>query len=50
MNKRGDHLFSPTDWLRLFMAALFILPIVTVIRESGYYLAATLLRGENKKN
>jgi len=41
-------LFSPTDWFRLFMAALFILPIVTVIRESGYYLAATLLRGENK--
>ncbi|WP_197196521.1 hypothetical protein [Shouchella lehensis] len=48
-NKKGDHLFSPTDWLRLFMAALFILPIVTVIRESGYYLAASLLRGENKK-
>ena len=42
-------MFSPIDWFRLFMAALFILPIVTVIRESGYYLVATLLRGENKK-
>lgn len=41
-------MFSPTDWFRLLMAALFILPIVTIIRESGYYLAATLLKGENK--
>ncbi|EZH65440.1 hypothetical protein DH09_17595 [Bacillaceae bacterium JMAK1] len=42
-------MFSLIDWFRLFMAALFILPIVTIIRESGYYLVATLLRGENKK-
>ncbi|MFB4213437.1 hypothetical protein ACE1TH_16215 [Shouchella sp. JSM 1781072] len=41
-------MFNPTDWLRLIMAALVILPIVTVIRESGYYLIATLLRGKNK--
>ncbi|MFS0788301.1 hypothetical protein ABC345_18215 [Shouchella sp. 1P09AA] len=41
-------MFSPTDWIRLFMSALLILPIVTVIRESGYYLAVTLLKGENK--
>ncbi|WP_185970853.1 hypothetical protein [Alkalicoccobacillus porphyridii] len=42
-------MFSLMDWLRLFMAALFILPLVTVIRESGYYIAATLLGGTNKK-
>ncbi|MFS0788312.1 hypothetical protein ABC345_18270 [Shouchella sp. 1P09AA] len=41
-------MFNPTDWIRLIMAALVILPIVTVIRESGYYLIATLLRGKNK--
>ena len=46
--RRTRLLFSPTDWIRLFMSALFILPIVTVIRESGYYLAVTLLKGENK--
>lgn len=31
------------------MAALFILPLVTVIRESGYYLAVSVLGGTNKK-
>ncbi|GAF11636.1 hypothetical protein JCM19046_2591 [Bacillus sp. JCM 19046] len=41
-------MFSPTDWFRLLMAALFILPLTTVIRESGYYLVATILRGTNK--
>ncbi|MBM7839817.1 hypothetical protein JOC54_003097 [Alkalihalobacillus xiaoxiensis] len=41
-------MFSPTDWFRLLMAALFILPLTTVIRESGYYLAATILQGTNK--
>lgn len=41
-------MFSPTDWVRLLLAALFILPLTTVIRESGYYLAATILRGTNK--
>ncbi|WP_185690693.1 hypothetical protein [Shouchella lehensis] len=42
-------MFSHMDWVRLFMAALFILPLVTIIRESGYYVVATLLRGKNKK-
>ncbi|WP_078393774.1 hypothetical protein [Shouchella patagoniensis] len=42
-------MFSPLDWFRLFMAALFILPLVTVIRESGYYLAVSVLGETNKK-
>lgn len=42
-------MFSLTDWGRLLLAALFILPVVTTIRESGYYIAATLLGGTNKK-
>ncbi len=31
------------------MSALFILPLTTIIRESGYYLAASILGGTNKK-
>ncbi|WP_180320507.1 hypothetical protein [Shouchella patagoniensis] len=42
-------MFSPFDWLRLLMSALFILPLTTIIRESGYYLAASILGGTNKK-
>ncbi|GAK14047.1 hypothetical protein [Geomicrobium sp. JCM 19039] len=42
-------MFNATDWIRLFMAVLIILPLATTIREMGYYLAATLLRSKKKK-
>ncbi|WP_197284119.1 hypothetical protein [Bacillus sp. JCM 19041] len=42
-------MFSPFDWLRLLMSALFYPPLTTIIRESGYYLAASILGGTNKK-
>ncbi len=37
------------DLLQLIMSALIILPIVTVIRESGYYVTALLLGAKNKR-
>lgn len=43
-------MFGITDIPRLLMSALIILPIVMIIRESGYYLVATLLGATNKKN
>lgn len=42
-------MFGFLDLLQLFMSALIILPIVTVIRESGYYFTAVLLGAKNKK-
>ncbi|AXF55684.1 hypothetical protein [Salicibibacter kimchii] len=42
-------MFELTDLPRLFLSALVVLPIVMVIRENGYYLAATLLGATNKK-
>ncbi|MFS0785726.1 hypothetical protein ABC345_04975 [Shouchella sp. 1P09AA] len=41
-------MFTLIDLGRLIMSALVILPIVTVIRESGYYLTAVLLGASNK--
>ncbi|QQK75594.1 hypothetical protein HUG15_08475 [Salicibibacter cibarius] len=42
-------MFGLTDIPRLLMSALIILPIVMLIRESGYYLIATLLGSTYKK-
>ncbi|MBM7840031.1 hypothetical protein JOC54_003311 [Alkalihalobacillus xiaoxiensis] len=42
-------MFGFMDLLQLFMSALIILPIVTVIRESGYYVTAVLLGAKNKR-
>ncbi|SDI83565.1 hypothetical protein SAMN04488123_10725 [Natribacillus halophilus] len=42
-------MFELTDIPRLLMSALIILPIVMLIRESGYYLIATLLGSTYKK-
>ncbi|MFD0953225.1 hypothetical protein [Virgibacillus natechei] len=42
-------MFGLFDLLRLVMAALVILPITAIIRESGYYIAATLLGAKEKK-
>ncbi|WP_180316681.1 hypothetical protein [Shouchella shacheensis] len=42
-------MFDLFDLFRLFVSALFILPVVTIIRESGYYLVVTLLGAKEKK-
>ncbi|WP_176463598.1 hypothetical protein [Shouchella lehensis] len=42
-------MFTFIDLAQLIMSAIIILPIVTVIRESGYYLTAVLLGASNKK-
>ena len=42
-------MFGFDDLLRLLVAIFFILPIVTVIRETGYYVVATLLGATEKK-
>lgn len=42
-------MFELTDIPRLLMSAMIILPIVMIIRESGYYGVATLLGATNKK-
>ncbi|AXF57056.1 hypothetical protein [Salicibibacter kimchii] len=41
-------MFDLYDLLRLLVSAFFILPIVSLIRESGYFLIATLLGAKNK--
>lgn len=42
-------MFGLFDVVRLVMAALIILPVTAVIREGGYYFAATLLGAKDKK-
>ncbi|WP_180320518.1 hypothetical protein [Shouchella patagoniensis] len=42
-------MFGLLDLLQLLMSALIILPLVTVIRESGYYFTSMLLGAKNKK-
>ncbi|GAK13701.1 hypothetical protein [Geomicrobium sp. JCM 19039] len=42
-------MFDFLDLLRLLISAFVILPFVSLIRESGYYLVATLLGAKNKK-
>ncbi|SDI71099.1 hypothetical protein [Natribacillus halophilus] len=41
-------MFDLFDLLRLLVSAFFILPIVSVIRETGYFFVATLLGATNK--
>lgn len=42
-------MFGFNELLRLLVAIFFILPIVTTIRETGYYIVATLLGATEKK-
>ncbi|MBB6451540.1 hypothetical protein HNR44_003553 [Geomicrobium halophilum] len=42
-------MFELSDIPRLLLSALIILPIVTIIRETGYYTVVTLLGATNKK-
>ncbi|RNF40402.1 hypothetical protein [Planococcus salinus] len=42
-------MFGFDDLIRLLIAIFFILPIVTVIRETGYYVMATVLGATEKK-
>ncbi|MEK3907526.1 hypothetical protein [Oceanobacillus sp. FSL W7-1309] len=42
-------MFGLFDLLRLLMSVLIILPLSSVLRESGYYLAATILGAKEKK-
>lgn len=42
-------MFGLFDVVRLLMSALVVLPITSVLRESGYYLAATILGAKDKK-
>ncbi|WYP27323.1 hypothetical protein NSQ54_04195 [Alkalihalobacillus sp. FSL W8-0930] len=42
-------MFGLYDLFRLIVAAIVILPITSVIRESGYYLAVTILGAKEKK-
>ncbi|SDN79743.1 hypothetical protein [Alkalicoccus daliensis] len=42
-------MFGFGDLIRLLLAIFFILPMVTVIRETGYYVVATLLGATEKK-
>lgn len=41
-------MFGLFDLLRLLMSVLIILPLSSVLRESGYYLAATILGAKEK--
>lgn len=42
-------MFTLIDFFYLLLSALVILPLVSVIRESGYYLVVSLLGATNKK-
>ncbi|MDQ0208802.1 hypothetical protein [Alkalicoccobacillus murimartini] len=42
-------MFGLYDLFRLIVSALIILPITTIIRESGYYFAVTILGAKEKK-
>ncbi|WMM30703.1 hypothetical protein [Shouchella clausii] len=42
-------MFGLSDFLQLLMSVLIILPLATIIRESGYYLVAILLGATKKK-
>ena len=42
-------MFGLDDLFRLIIAALIILPLTSIIRESGYYLAVTILGAKEKK-
>lgn len=42
-------MFDLFDWLRLLLSAIIILPLTTIVREFGYYLAATILGSKEKK-
>ncbi|MEY8749861.1 hypothetical protein [Alkalicoccobacillus gibsonii] len=42
-------MFGLYDLFRLIVAAIVILPLTSVIRESGYYLAVTILGAKEKK-
>lgn len=47
--KGGLSMFGLSDFLQLLMSVLIILPLATIIRESGYYLVAILLGATKKK-
>lgn len=42
-------MFTLIDFFYLLLSALVILPLVSIIRESGYYLVVSLLGATNKK-